>query len=102
MLVKKLRRTACKIGRGGVNVAPAADFSEEKSHFAKEKSQPCRFHDRNSFRIQVKSGGRFDPRRGSKSALPTATAQIKDLRCGTVVVAGELAPSSTSLAKRLF
>jgi len=46
-LSKNLRRTAIKIGRGGVYVAPAADFYGGKYHFPEKKSLPCRFHDRN-------------------------------------------------------
>ena len=46
-LSKNLCRTAIKIGRGGVYVAPAADFFAGKSYFPEKKSLPCRFHDRN-------------------------------------------------------
>ena len=60
----------------GVYVGLGADFCVGKSHFPEQKSLPCSFRARKSAGFQRKLVG--------------------------VVVAGELAPPSTSLSKRLF
>ena len=88
---KNLHRTACKIVRGGVYVAHGAIF-EEGNPISRSKNRYLADFTTGIQRIQVKSGGRLDSLWESKSAMLTATPQIKDLRCRTVAVAGEFTP----------
>ena len=71
-----LRPSRTKIVSGDLCGGGGADFCVGKSHFPEQKSLPCSFRARKSVGFQRKLVG--------------------------VVVAGELAPPSTSLAKSLF